>query len=189
MTIFVDMDDVLEDLLGAWVSYLNKKYGTSVNVNDIKEWDMKKYFPKLPREDVFEPLLRREFWDTTQPKDGAQIYLKKIIDDGHEVYIATATHYATIQDKMERVLFKYFPYLTWKNIIIISNKQLLRGDVLIDDAVHNLIGGSYRKLLFTAPHNLSYNAEDNGMTRVGNWEDVYRVICDLSRKETEHDHL
>lgn len=31
LTILIDMDDTLEDLLGAWVSYLNTQYGTNVH--------------------------------------------------------------------------------------------------------------------------------------------------------------
>jgi 5'(3')-deoxyribonucleotidase len=48
--------------------------------------------------------------------------------------------------------------------------------VLIDDGIHNLEGGSYRKILFTAPHNRSYDAEANDMIRVHGWDDVVRII-------------
>lgn len=34
LTILIDMDDTLEDLLGAWVSYLNTQYGTNVHKED-----------------------------------------------------------------------------------------------------------------------------------------------------------
>ena len=28
LTVLIDMDDTIEDLVGAWVKYLNTKYGT-----------------------------------------------------------------------------------------------------------------------------------------------------------------
>ena len=61
-------------------------------------------------------------------------------------------------------------------MIVTGRKQMVRGDVLIDDGVHNLEGGAYRKILFTAPHNRSYDAEANGMTRADNWDEVVRII-------------
>ena len=48
--------------------------------------------------------------------------------------------------------------------------------MLIDDGIHNLEGGDYRKILFTAPHNRFYDAEANGMTRVNTWEEIVEII-------------
>ena len=53
---------------------------------------------------------------------------------------------------------------------------MIRGDVLIDDGIHNLEGGAYKKIMFTAPHNRNYDAEAHGMIRVDNWEEIVRII-------------
>ena len=84
---------------------------------------------------------------------------------------------------MERVLFKYFPFLTWNDVIITSHKQLVNGDVLIDDGIHNLEGGNYFKILMTAHHNKKYDAEANGMLRVGTWAEVYSAITALAEED------
>ena len=65
-------------------------------------------------------------------------------------------------------------------MIITGRKQMIRGDVLIDDGIHNLEGGEYRKILFTAPYNRDYNAEANGMIRVNTWEEAVRVIDSMA---------
>lgn len=46
MTIFkitfyfeTDFDNVLEDLITAWINAVNKKFGTDVNPNDIIDWE------------------------------------------------------------------------------------------------------------------------------------------------------
>lgn len=57
---------------------------------------------------------------------------------------------------MDNVLFRYFPMFTWDDVIITAHKQLINGDVLVDDGVHNLVGGSYEKLLMDAPHNRKF---------------------------------
>ena len=77
---------------------------------------------------------------------------------------------------MDEVLFRYFPFLTWDQVIVTTRKQLIRGDVLIDDGIHNLEGGNYRKILFTAPHNRYYDAAAHDMIRVNSWEEIVPVI-------------
>ena len=91
LTILIDMDDTLEDLLGAWVSILNTRYGTSVHKDSVKQWDMSVAFPSLSKSQVYEPILLDDFWKTVQPKDGAVDVMQKLIGDGHHVYIVTAS--------------------------------------------------------------------------------------------------
>ena len=57
---------------------------------------------------------------------------------------------------------------------------MIRGDVLIDDGIHNLEGGDYVKILMTAPHNRNYDAEANGMIRVHNWEEIEEILSQLA---------
>lgn len=81
---------------------------------------------------------------------------------------------------MDDLLFRRFPFISWDQVIITSRKQLIKGDVLIDDGIHNLEGGDYIKILVTAPHNRDYDAEANGMIRVYNWKQIEEVINQLS---------
>ena len=184
MVILVDMDDTIENLLESWVGYLNEKYCTNVNPDDVTDWDVSKSFPELTREQVYKPLFDDELWRTVKPMDGAAENLKRLIDEGHEVYIVTNSCYQTLVVKMEEVLFRYFPFLTWEQVILASNKQMIRGDVLIDDGIHNLIDGDYIKILMDAPHNRQYDAAPMGMYRVHNWDEVYKLIRQLSERHT-----
>ena len=92
----------------------------------------------------------------------------------------TATPHESVPEKMNDLLFRYFPFLTWNQVIITANKQMIRGDVLIDDGIHNLEGGDYVKILMTAPHNKSYDAEANGMIRVSNWAEIEKILSHLA---------
>ncbi|MBQ7980244.1 MAG: HAD hydrolase-like protein [Oscillospiraceae bacterium] len=176
MIILVDMDDTIENLTETWINYANKRFGTSVNAADITTWDPSEAFPNVAHEDMYALLLEDELYETVKPFEGSAHYLEKLIADGHEIFIVTNSPYQVMKVKTEKVLFRYFPFISWKNVIITGSKHLIKGDVLIDDGVHNLEKGDYAKLLFTAPHNRSYNAEENGMVRVGSWEEVYGVI-------------
>ena len=53
--------------------------------------------------------------------------------------------------------------------------------ILIDDGIHNLLGGEYKKILMSAPYNKTFDAEANGMIRVRNWAEIYDVISKMSK--------
>lgn len=183
LTILVDMDDTISHLLKAWVEYLNERHGTTVKPDDITDWDLTIAFPTLTKEQVYAPLVEDELWDRVEPMEHAADVLKRIIDEGHTVKIVTATAYQTIRSKMENVLFKHFPFFTWKDVIITQNKQMIKGDVMVDDAPHNLENGDYTRVLMSASHNLKYNAEAHGMYRVSDWREVEEIVEILSFEE------
>lgn len=178
-TILIDIDDTIENLCEIWVDWLNKEYGTSVKYNDITEWDMSKFFSNLTREQIFEPLYNPKFWDCVQPKPGAVEYVKKLIDEGYNVYLCTTADYKNVRLKFENVIQKYFPYINWNQVIVASCKQMINADILVDDGLHNLENGNYIKILVSAPHNATYDAKGNGMYRVDNWEEIYELIHSL----------
>ena len=173
------MDDTIAGLVEAWVSYLNSHYGTKVSTQDITDWNIKDFFPDISMDDVYGALEDEELWKMVRPKDEAIYYVKKLIDDGHRVYILTSSYYKSIVQKMEHVLFKYFPYITWNDVIIAHDKQMVRGDILIDDGVHNHEGGNHIGILMDAPHNKWFDATANGITRMKTWKEIYRFICDI----------
>lgn len=176
LTVLVDMDDTIEDLLGAWVSALNQQYGLEVNKDSVTDWDVTKAFPKLTKPQVFAPLYSEGFWKTVKPIDGAADALQRLINDGHTLYVVTSSFHENLSAKMTNVLFKYFPFFRWEDVIITDHKQLVKGDVLVDDGVHNLEGGDYLKILMDAPHNRGYDAEAGGMYRADDWNEVYELI-------------
>ena len=176
LTILVDMDDTIIKLLDAWVAWLNHSFGTDVKPDDITSWDVSKAFPTLTKEQVYSPLMCDEFWYRVSPVDGAADALQRLINDGHKVLVVTSSSHHTLRTKMDTVLFGYFPFLTWKDVIVTKHKQLIKGDILVDDGVHNLENGDYLKVLMDAPHNRNYDTECNGMIRVKTWEEAYNVI-------------
>ena len=176
MTILVDMDDTVEQLLKAWVSRANEKFDRHVALEDITGWNVAEPYPGLTRKQIYDITYESGFWSSVEPMPGAAEALTHFMDAGHQVFIVTATEIEHVEEKMKGLLFRYFPFLSWDQVIITSRKQMIRGDVLIDDGIHNLEGGAYRKILFTAPHNRFYDAEANGMTRVSTWEEIVNII-------------
>ena len=182
MTILVDMDDTIEYLLKAWVQGVNEAYGYRASYNDVRDWDVTRAFPGLTRAQVYEIPMRPGFWASVEPIPGAAEALKRLMDAGHEVLIVTATPFESVPEKIGGWLFAHFPFLKWDQVIVAGKKQYIRGDVLIDDGVHNLEGGDYVKILMTAPHNVAYNAEAHGMIRVHSWAEIETVLEKISAR-------
>lgn len=180
ITVLIDIDDVLGDLCGAWIKWLNDKYGYDVKNSDITEWNMNVFFPELSKEQLYEPLNTYEFWDHIEPKENASSGVMKLILDGYHVYLCTSTSYKNIRAKYENFIMKFFPFIPWDHVIVAKEKQMIKADFLIDDAIHNLVGGDYIKILFTAPHNLCVDTLENGMIRANSWDDVYEIIHSLT---------
>ena len=179
LTILCDADDTIQELTVHWLAELNRRYNCNVRKEDIKSWDITKAFPNLTPDEVFEPLYRKDFWERTTPVEGSSHYLKKLIEDGHDVLIVTASNSETFEDKKKK-LTQMFPFLSEEKIIRENNKQTVSGDILIDDGVHNLIGGRYRKFLFNQPNNSLFNEKQYGITRVYSWKEIYERISRLS---------
>ena len=183
LTILVDMDDTIENLLEEWVRVLNKTHKRSVSLDDIKSWDIKEAFPGLSDEEAYAPLYEDSLWENVTPKMDAVIYLYKLFKEGHFIYITTSSNYKTLAAKMDKLLFKWFPFIDWSHVIVATKKQMINGDVMVDDGPHNLVGGNYVKILMTAPHNREYDAVSNGMRRVSNWAEVYEIIKRISEMD------
>ena len=175
-TVLIDMDDTIEYLLRDWIAYLNDWYGTDVTEDDIHDYDITKAFPTLMPDQVYAPLRFHELWANLKPIPGARYAIERMQDDGYDVYIVTSSNLQTINTKVTCMLNRYFPTITNDHVIIARRKQMIRGDVMIDDAPHNLIGGEYLKIMPTAAHNRDFDAEAHGIIRAETWDEIYKTV-------------
>lgn len=187
MVIFADMDEVSVKLLQEWLKYLNKYNVKDKSVEDILEWDLSKSYPTLTDEQLYGPLLDIELWKRVQPAGGAYKYLKQLKDDGHQVYIATASYPHSFYLKVKHCLLKHFDFLTQKDIICIHDKSLLRGDILFDDYPENLRNFKGIKVL----KNTYYNTKCDDCCvdfRVDEWEEFYSLVNQLKNVKEKYSY-
>ncbi len=182
--IVTDMDDVLVDLLPTWVKVLNERHHLTVKVTDIIEWDMGKAFPTLCPQEIFSVLSEDDFWSIVPPRKDAVTGLQKLREKGYIVYVCTATHYKNMKTKIDNCLFKHFPYLSYKDIIMSHNKQLIDCDYIIDDYPENIRGHKAISFLMSAPHNKNCDEMVYDF-RVDNFNDIIKVIEELEVVESE----
>ena len=185
--IICDFDDTMVDLLSAWVKWLNSQYNYNIKVDDIKDWDMTKAFVGLSQEDMCNCFTLPEFWLTVEAKPDAATYIKKLIDEGFNFNICTATDYRIAKIKFENCLFRLFPFIDRHQIMLSYCKPKIDCDIIIDDYLKNLIDAHGIKILMDAPHNqISNNIED---FRVYSWRTIYEIIHEFAniRKKSFED--
>lgn len=177
-TVLIDADDVLWNLLKEWVFQLNYHHDTNVEWDKVDEWDICPFFPRLSKEEVFAPLNTKELWEKVRPIDLAVGSVKTLFDT-YNCYICTSSKPYSFYLKYEYAMKRLFPFVPYDRVICAKNKQLVKADVRIDDALHNLCGTDFG-ILFTAPHNSSIRDDElpPNVVRANNWVEVLKIITD-----------
>lgn len=142
LTIAVDVDEVCADLLGEWLRRINRDFQY---VNDyvverehVTEWDMSGHVPE--GENAYSYLQDADLYDCVQPIPGALQAVEALRAAGHRVIFVTSCTQKQY-DAKERWLVRhgFLPEAyTHKDLVLTSDKSLIRADVLIDDGPHNL---------------------------------------------------
>lgn len=179
LTILCDADDTIENLSIHWIAELNQIHNKTVRKEHVRSWDMRKAYPDLTAEEVFAPLYRNDFWNKITPIEGSAYYMERLMEDGHTLYIVTASNLETSDAKTAKLL-ELFPFINKKQIIFTEQKQQIPGDLLIDDGIHNLLGGKYQKFLFHQPNNADFNEKNHDITRVHDWKEIYERVSNLA---------
>jgi 5'(3')-deoxyribonucleotidase len=153
----------------------NKQYSSDVTIDDVTQWD-------LPR-DMFEIFHGMDFFGSLKPIPGAIEGVKQLVRWGHDVVVATnhSDDFAIAADKILWVQ-RYLPELSG-NMMLGARKDILQGDIIIDDNPDYLINSPCRiKICMDRPWNRSYGYEFPLLTESGAFAEqwhrkmvVYRV--------------
>ena len=173
-----DMDDVLVELLNTWLDVLNRHHNLKVKKEDVVDWDMKLAYPTLNEHQIYECLGAPYFWKEVEKKDNGPEVVQRFIDDGYKVVVVTAARPESIATKLNKCLFKHYPMLSYKDIIMAHQKDLINCDYIVDDGPHNLKNHKAIKFLMDAPYNKNCDKIIYDF-RVKNLEEVYSIIKEI----------
>ena len=171
------MDEVLAQFVKETLKRWNAEKNTSFRREDINMWEMETTLGAGAFERITQWLNEPSFFESLEPFPGAIEGFKELMSK-HDVVIATslAGNIENGYDSKRRWVKKYVPEFDFKNFICTSRKDLLRGDVLIDDAAHYLDAwhkaGNDRAIVVDAP----WNRSNKDSVRVANWSQILKVI-------------
>ncbi len=172
MTLFVDMDEVLADTFGAHIKHYNNLYGEKLTKKDCMGYEVWQSVPEDRRNSIHEHVYENGFFRNLIPIDNSIEVLREL-NEVYDVYIASAAmQFPNSLEEKHYWLEEHFPFIPWQRQILCGNKDILKGDILIDDRKYNLESFDGRTLLFTSPHNVN----TNGFERVNTWEEVASLL-------------
>ena len=163
------MDGVLADIYQQAINFEYAESGTLLKKEEVRGKDEIVAFPNGKRH-----IHTRGFFRTAPVIEGA-IASVQLLQESFEIYIVSAaTEFPKSLEEKMYWLEEYFPFISWKNIILCGSKVPIQGDVLIDDHFKNLDPFPARSLLFTQPHNV--NNDNNGHERVNDWKEICNLL-------------
>jgi len=154
LRILIDIDSVVADTLPYWLDRIGKDTGVYAKIEDITLWEMSKCPPlnQLTPKQIFGVLQDPGFIENVPPMPGVAEALKKLMDQGHEIYLLTARHGPVSMPETLTWVKKNLPFLNpEKQIIFCYDKNLIQGDIIIDDKAETL-----EKYLASHPRSLAF---------------------------------
>lgn len=152
LRIAIDYDDVLALCSEYAINIENEKRPPEdqLDYNSIDKWGPL----GKPTDVIFKHFEDENFYKTQPLYEGAQEFVKTLLDLGCDVVILTAIDQKFASIRHNKIL-KEFPMLNKNNIILTSRKDLVQTDILVDDAPHNLADTSARyPICFRRPWNM-----------------------------------
>jgi 5'-nucleotidase len=165
--LLIDMDSVIVDLMTTWHAMYNRDYDDDLHVGKLLCWDTAKYVKQECGERIYEYLDRPGLFRSLPPIPGAIETLKRL-SQVYEIVIVTSSRKEAFRDKEEWVT-EHLPFIGPRNLIFAHRKELIMGDLLFDDAPHNLeafMATGRIAIAMDYPYNRSVNCP-----RVANWSE------------------
>ncbi len=178
MRLGIDLDGVVVDFNGGWITRYNAEFGADIALDAVKSWggmqelthfaDMAEFW-RWAKGDGTGSLFRHL---DTYP--GAVSSLRKLVRAGHEIVIITTKRQWAIHDTYAWLAEHRIPT---REVHITSRKWLVDCDVYLEDAPHNL-----RRIHHERPEAVvcrfvrPWNEPIPGVHDVGDWDEFERLM-------------
>lgn len=164
LVVLLDVDDLVAECNGAALRHFNASNGTKYVLEDIVSWTCQTV--KRYRHLFVDPNFVRN-----QPLvPGAENFVRALMDRGCEVVFVTSTE---CEQARREWLDRNFPFVPKENRIFTSRKDLVEGDVLFDDAPHNIHKSRVRyPILMRKP----WNRDVTGVMAVDGFDEALLYI-------------
>jgi 5'(3')-deoxyribonucleotidase len=185
MIIGIDFDDTLFPTLEKVLDIYNRRYNDTLSLSQITAYNFYDCLSATVADKLLELFVDKEVYNNLQPYKGAVRAVKTLIEQGHEVYVATATDVRNMEWK-EELLQKYFPFIPKKNLIRIHNKTLLNVDVLVEDNLDTLKSTFADRVCFNQTWNINEETDYvYDISRIIHLGELVNTINKIERKNKE----
>ena len=183
MIIAVDVDNVICNLQETVVNLFNQRHNTKYSLNDFKSYYVSDCIPEDDAIKMQEMYSESGLYNFVKPIPGSQSALKKLISNGHIVYLVTDAIPKTYGEKID-FIHQHFPFIDDSHIVAMKHKWLFRADVLVEDKLETLLEKPYfHRVCFNYPWNESKKDYIYDIHRCYDWNDVLAAINKINDGE------
>lgn len=168
------MDSVICDLMSEWHRRYNEDYDDNLSVERLKCWDSTKYVKPECGEKIYHYLNEPGLFLNLKEIPHAIEVLERL-SKVHEIIIVTSSVSTAFLEK-EKWVEKHLPFIGKENIIFTHKKEKVYGDLLFDDAPHNLLSFQATGRLAVAM-DYPYN-QDVKVPRVKSWLEFEKAVTE-----------
>jgi len=175
-TALVDVDGVLTNFVTEVLKL--QEYG-DLTADECTQWDFFKLLDPRDKYRIDTMLNSSRFWrHRLQPRDDARKFGDLLRELGYDrIEIVTAPWSLAVVSARADWLQEYFPG-QYDAVHFTKNKGTVYGNLLIDDAIHNLdaaqmgVNSSVTTVLMTA----AYNKDETRFKRIGKWSELKSAL-------------
>lgn len=170
MTILVDIDNTITNFGEILLLANNQSLGTHYRYTDVTSYD---WFDRT-FENPWKPTEYQCFWNTVEVNPAAITVIERWVRQGHKVLLVTASHFNDMLGyKIKQTIKPFNPKLINEcNIIIAQDKSIIRGDLMIDDCVDNLVNFNGVRICYAQPWNEKYI----DILRYNDWNKINSIV-------------
>lgn len=177
LKVVLDADDVLYQCNQTAIQLLNEEYGTNYTLQDINKWGLTNTLLDKRLKYFDNP----EFIRKIKVMDGSKEFIKELSKIA-EIFICTSVKPQCASERYNAIV-RDFPEIKHENIMIGSRKDLITADIMLDDALHNLLNARVDyPVLFQRPWNL----ENNSVLSVSGYKEFINLVLKIKLNYFEH---
>lgn len=183
----IDMDSTITQCTEKWIEILNKTYNINLDKNEINSFEhgIPNILAKALSVNVeqankitYDIIHNKDFFGSHEPIENSIDVINIMIEKYNDtIVIGTKPPPLSLYAYSEKYnwIQKYFSKHKNKiKFIGTSDKQFIRGEYLIDDAIHNIENskGIHKTILYSQPWNTQYSGADY---IVSNWNEILNL--------------
>ena len=163
------MDGVLADVYAQFIAYEKKEFGVTRQLADLVGKMEDEAF-----ENLYKYVNSKDFFADALPIEGSIEVVKKLNEKYDLFIVSSATEYPLSLTEKMLWLAKHFPFISWKQVVLCGTKEIVSGDIMIDDHFKNLDPFKGKTFLFSQPHNQQRDPKNH--TRVNSWQEIEKLL-------------
>lgn len=167
--LLIDMDGVLADVYAQFIKYEQNETGTAPSLKELTGKLEKEAFKN---HDTY--VNTPNFFASAMPMPDCIDVMRKL-NEAYQIFIVSAAmQFPNSLTEKYNWLNTHFPFLQWTQIVFCGTKEVVYGDIMIDDHFKNLDHFKGQTILYTQPHN---SDKPNGKhNRVHNWKEIEAML-------------